>query len=69
MVAPEMMHGHPETVVHYTYHVKFADWMADPQAREVFPVVDRIIRNQDNMLMSVTVELQDGRWLPVLPGQ
>lgn len=66
---PETMHGHPETVVHYTYHVKSVDWMADPQAREVFPVVDRIIRNQDNMLMSVTVELQDGRWLPVLPGQ
>jgi hypothetical protein len=66
---PETMHGHPETVVRYTYHVKSADWMADPQARQVFPVVDRIIRNQDNMLMSVTVELQDGRWLPVLPGQ
>jgi hypothetical protein len=67
---PEAVHGHPETVVRYTYHVKSAaDWMADPQARQVFPVVDRIIRNQDNMLMSVTVELQDGKWVPVLPGQ
>jgi hypothetical protein len=43
--------------------------MADPQARQVFPVVDRIIRNQDNMLMSVTVELRDGKWMPVLLGQ
>jgi hypothetical protein len=67
--APEPVHGHPETVVRYTYHVKSADWMADPQARQVFPVVDRIIRNQDNMLMSVTVGLQDGKWVPVLPGQ
>jgi hypothetical protein len=67
---PEPVHGHPATVVRYTYHVKSAaDWMADPQARQVFPVVDRIIRNQDNMLMSVTVELQDGKWVPVLPGQ
>jgi hypothetical protein len=66
---PEQVHGHPETVVRYTYHVKSVDWMADPQARQVFPVVDRIIRNQDNMLMSVTVELQDGKWTPVLPGQ
>jgi hypothetical protein len=67
---PEPVHGHPETVVHYTYHVKSAaDWMADPQARQVFPVVDRIIRNQDNMLMSVTVALQDGKWEPVLPTQ
>jgi hypothetical protein len=67
--APEPVHGHPETVVRYTYHVKAADWMADPQARQVFPVADRIIRNQDNMLMSVSVKLQDGQWLPVLPGQ
>ena len=64
---PEQVRGHLETVVRYTYHAKSADWMADPQARQVFPVVDRIIRNQGNMLMSVTVELQDGQWTPVLP--
>jgi hypothetical protein len=67
--SPEQVHGHPETAVRYTYHVKSADWMADPQARQAFPVADRIIRNQGNMLMSVTVELQDGKWMPVLPGQ
>jgi hypothetical protein len=67
--APEPVHGSPETVVRYTYHVKAADWMADPEARQVFPVADRIIRNQDNMLMSATVKLQDGKWVPVLPGQ
>jgi hypothetical protein len=66
---PEPVHGHLETVVRYTYHVKSADWMADPQARQVFPVVDRIIRNQDNMLMSATVAFQDGKWVPVLPTQ
>jgi hypothetical protein len=66
---PEQVHGHPETVVRYTYHVKSADWMADPQARQVFPVADRIIRHDGNLLMSATVELQDGKWMPVLPGQ
>jgi hypothetical protein len=66
---PEQVHGHPETVVRYTYHVRSADWMADPQARQVFPVADRIIRHQGNLLMSATVELQDGKWMPVLPGQ
>jgi hypothetical protein len=66
---PEEVRGHRETVVHYTYHVKSADWMADPQARQVFPVADRIIRNQGNMLMSVTVVQQDGKWLPVMPGR
>jgi hypothetical protein len=32
-------------------------------------VADRIIRHQGNLLMSATVELQDGKWMPVLPGQ
>jgi hypothetical protein len=29
--------------------------------------VDRIIRQEGNMLMSVNVRLQDGKWQPVLP--
>lgn len=64
---PEQVHGHLETVVRYTYHIKVADWMEDPQARQVFPVIDRIIRHEDNMLMSVTVRLENGKWQPVLP--
>jgi hypothetical protein len=64
---PEQMHGHLETVVRYTYHINAADWMLDPQARQIFPVVDRIIRHEGNMLMSATVRLQDGKWQPVLP--
>ena len=66
---PEQVHGHLETLVRYTYHVKPADWMADPEARQVFPVADRIIRGQGNMLMTVTVRLQDGQWMSVMPGQ
>lgn len=64
---PEQVRGHFETLVHYTYHIKTADWMDDPQARQAFPVVDRIIRHQQNMLMSVTVQLQGGKWKAVLP--
>jgi DNA-binding PadR family transcriptional regulator len=64
---PEQLNGHLETVVRYTYHIKSAEWMDDPQARQVFPVIDRIIRHEDHMLMSVTVRFQDGKWLPVLP--
>jgi hypothetical protein len=64
---PEQVHGHLATVVRYTYHIKAADWMTDPQARQVFPVVDRIIRDEGNLLMSVTVRLEDGKWQPVLP--
>ena len=64
---PEQIHGKLVSVVHYTYHIKAADWMADPQARQVFPVVDRIIQHEGNLLMSVTVRLQDGKWQPMLP--
>jgi hypothetical protein len=66
---PEQVHGHPETVVRYTYHVKAADWMADPEARKVFPVVDRIIRGAGNVLMTATLQAQNDTWVPVLPGQ
>jgi hypothetical protein len=66
---PEQAHGHLQTMVHYTYHIKSADWTADSEARKVFPVVDRIIRGEGNLLMSVSVQLQDGKWMPVLPGQ
>jgi DNA-binding PadR family transcriptional regulator len=66
---PEQEQGHLETLVNYTYHIRSADWMSDPEARKVFPVVDRIIRGQGNLLMAVTVQLQDGKWVPVLPGQ
>lgn len=64
---PDQVRGHLETLVSYSYRVKPADWLADPQAREVFPVVDHIIRGQGNTLMTVTVEYQDGHWVPVLP--
>jgi hypothetical protein len=67
--SPEEAHGHVETVVSYTYKVKPADWMVDPEARKVFPVVDRIIHGQGNALMTATLQVQNGKWVPVLPGQ
>ena len=66
---PEPAHNHLETVVRYTYHVKAADWMSDPEAQKVFPIADRIIRGDGSMMMSATVALQDGKWVPVLPVQ
>jgi len=66
---PESAHDHLETVVRYTYHIKAANWMSAPEAQKVFPIVDRIIRGEGTMLMSATVQLQEGKWVPVLPGQ
>ncbi|HTY51211.1 MAG TPA: hypothetical protein VMB48_16105 [Steroidobacteraceae bacterium] len=69
-IPPEQVRGGPlETLVSYTYHIQAADWMADPEARRVFPVVDRIIRGQGALLMTATVQLREGRWVPVLPSQ
>jgi hypothetical protein len=65
---PESVNGYLETMVRYTYHIQAADWMADPEAQKVFPVIDRIIRGQGKLLMSASAQLQDGKWVPVLPG-
>ncbi len=66
---PEPVHNHLETVIHYTYHVKAADWMSEPEAQKVFPVADRIIRGEGVKLMTATAALEDGKWVPVMPGQ
>ena len=66
---PEPHNGHVETVVRYTYHIEAADWMSDPEAQKVLPVVARIIHGEGKLLMTVTAQLQDRKWVPVLPGQ
>jgi hypothetical protein len=66
---PEPVHDHLQTVVEYTYHIKAAPFLSDPEAQKVFPIVDRIIRGAGTQIMTATVQLKDGRWVPVLPGQ
>ncbi len=66
---PEPVHDHMETVVRYTYHVKAADWMSEPEAQKVFPIAARIISGDGSRMMTATVALQDGKWVPVLPVQ
>jgi hypothetical protein len=58
-----------ERIVSYTYRIRAADWMSDSDARKVFPIVDRIIRGEGKLQMTATVQLQDGQWVPVLPGR
>lgn len=66
---PEQLHGHLETLVKYTYRIKSADWISDEEARKVFPMVDRIVRGAGKLEMTATVQQQDGKWVPVMPGQ
>lgn len=65
---PEPVHDRMETVVHYTYHIKYAPFLSDPEAQQVFPMVDRIVRGAGVLTMTATVQLRDGHWVPVLPG-
>lgn len=67
--APAPAHGHLETVVKYTYHIKPAVWMADPGAQRVFPVIARLIQGEGRLEMTATVQLQGHTWVSVLPGQ
>jgi hypothetical protein len=66
---PEPLQGHLETLVKYTYRIKSADWISDEEVRKVFPMVDRIVRGAGKLEMTATVQQQDGKWIPVLPGQ
>jgi hypothetical protein len=67
--SPEPVHDRLETVVKYTYRIKAAPFLSDPAAQKVFPIVDKIIRGAGTQIMTATVQLQDGHWVPVLPGQ
>jgi hypothetical protein len=67
--APDDPKLQAERIVSYTYRIKAADWMADSDARKVFPIVDRIIRGEGKLQMTATVEVRDGQWVPVMPGK
>ena len=66
---PERVNGHLQTEVAFTYHIKPADWTADPEVRKVFPRVDMAIRGEGSLQLNETFALEDGRWVPVLPGR
>src|SRR5262249_29462082 len=48
---PAPVHNHLETVVQYTYHIKAAPFLSDPEAQKVFPMVDRIVRGAGTLMM------------------
>ena len=66
---PDEVHGHTHTVVTFTYHIRPAQWTSDPQVRRVFPRVDLAIRGDGKLQQEADFQLQDGKWVSVLPGQ
>jgi DNA-binding MarR family transcriptional regulator len=51
-----------ETVVSYTYDVSAAPWTADPQVRQVFPMVDRVLRGAGTMQLKEAMVLTADGW-------
>jgi hypothetical protein len=54
--------GPREAVVTYTYKVVPAPWAADAGVRQVFPVVDNIIRGAGVLQLKETLVLTDAGW-------
>ena len=54
--------GPREAVVTYTYKVVPAPWTADVGVRQVFPVVDNIIRGAGVLQLKETLVLSDAGW-------
>jgi hypothetical protein len=52
-----------QAVVTYTYHVDPFPWTADPQARKVFPAVDRVIEGAGTAQLTETFTLTDEGWV------
>lgn len=67
--APLTLDGGIETTASFTYKIAAANWMREPAARRVFPMVDHIIQGEGQMQMKQRLRFAKGRWLTVLPGE
>ena len=50
-------------LVHYTYNVEAAPWTRDPDARRVFPMVDRVIRGAGSAQLEEGFTLTANGWV------
>ena len=48
----------------YTYHAVASEWMTDPDAQRVFPMLDRVIKGDGSMQLEERLRLADGTWVP-----
>lgn len=59
---PKAGHDGKETVVSYTYDIAPAPWTADPEARRVFPVIDRMVRGAGVLELKEAMVLTPRGW-------
>jgi hypothetical protein len=55
--------GQRGALVHYTYHVDAAPWTRDPDARRVFPMVDRVVRGAGSAQLKEGFTLTPDAWV------
>jgi hypothetical protein len=55
--------GQRGAIVHYTYHVDAAPWTRDPDARRVFPMVDRVVRGAGSAQLAEGFTLTADGWV------
>jgi len=55
--------GQRGALVHYTYDVEAAPWTRDPDARRVFPMVDRVIRGAGSAQLEEGFTLTANGWV------
>ena len=58
--------GH-RALVRYSYRFAAFDWVQSPEARRVFPLVDRLMIGEGTTTLEQRFELHDGRWAPLDP--
>ncbi|HVV48816.1 MAG TPA: hypothetical protein VHO06_04080 [Polyangia bacterium] len=55
--------GRQGALVHYTYRVDAVPWVSDPDARRVFPMVDRVVRGAGTAELEEAFTLTAGGWV------
>jgi len=55
--------GQRGALVHYTYNVDAAPWTRDPDARRVFPMVDRVVRGAGSAQLEEGFTLTANGWV------
>ena len=64
---PTMVGENYETTVTYTYKMATADWTKDPEIQRVFPMLDRLVKGQSNMLLQQHFRLVGKSWVAIDP--
>ena len=62
---PNEQDAQKETTVTYTYKFAAADWARDPEARKVFPMVDRMLKGEGSLQLQQRFRQVGKTWVAV----